>query len=128
MTDGPAPDTSVGAGLTRAREAAGLTVDQVSAQTRIRATLVRDLEADRFDSSGARVYARGHIRAIAGAIGVDAAPLLAAFDAAQGREPAPLEAIEPFAPRSPHGFSFREPQLCKMRSIAPNPISQGPQQ
>lgn len=80
-----------------------MTVDQVSASTRIRATLVRDLEADHFDSSGATVYVRGHLRAIAGAVGTDAAALLALFDASQGRPvAAPVETLDP--PRTTGGF------------------------
>ena len=84
MTPGDSA-TSLGAALRAAREAAGVTVEQVSADTRIRATLVRDLEADRFDSSGGAVYARGHLRAIATSVGADPAPLVARFDAEQGR-------------------------------------------
>ncbi|MBW8821870.1 MAG: helix-turn-helix domain-containing protein, partial [Streptomyces sp.] len=51
-TDDRSDDLTLGAALRRAREAAGLSVEDVSADTRIRATLVRDLEADRFTSSG----------------------------------------------------------------------------
>lgn len=83
MTDG-LPDTSMGVALVAAREAAGMTVEQVSARTRIRATLVRDLEAGRTESSGATVYARGHLRAIAAAVGTDPGPLVALLDAEQG--------------------------------------------
>jgi transcriptional regulator with XRE-family HTH domain len=80
VPDATLPDgASLGTALRAAREQSGLTVEQVSAETRIRGTLIRDLEADRFESSGAPVYARGHVRAIAHAIGVDEAPLLALF-------------------------------------------------
>ena len=82
------PELTLGAALREAREAAGLTVEQVSADTRIRATLVRDLEADRFASSGGTVYARGHVKSIAATLRVDAAPLLALFDQAEGTAPA----------------------------------------
>lgn len=83
----PAVEASLGATLRAAREAAGRSVEQVSEWTRIRPTLIRDLEADRFDSSGAAIYARGHLRAIATAIGVDPAPLVARFDEVTGRAP-----------------------------------------
>lgn len=85
---GPAVEQSLGAALRSAREAAGLTVEQVSATTRIRATLVRDLEADQLASSGGAVYARGHVRALAHAIGVDACPLVSLLDRAVGQAPA----------------------------------------
>ena len=62
--------TTIAARNLAAREAAGLTVEDVSGETCIRGTLIRDIEADRFASSGAPVYARGHVRAIARAVGV----------------------------------------------------------
>ncbi len=87
----PAVEPSLGATLRAAREGAGQTVEQVSEWTRIRPTLIRDLEADRFESSGAAIYARGHLRAIATAVGVDPAPLVARFDDVTGRAPVALE-------------------------------------
>jgi cytoskeleton protein RodZ len=75
-----APTTTLGRSLRTARETAGLSIEQVSASTCIRATLVRDLESDRLDSCGAAVYARGHVRAIAQALGVDPAPLIEQLD------------------------------------------------
>ncbi|MDQ1702553.1 MAG: hypothetical protein QOF57_1805 [Frankiaceae bacterium] len=77
---------SVGQSLSAAREASGLTVDALSASTRIRATLIRAIEADDFSLCGGDVYARGHIRSIARVLGVDAEPLLAEFDTAHPRE------------------------------------------
>ncbi len=91
----PAVEASLGATLRAAREAAGRTVEQVSEWTRIRPTLIRDLEADRFESSGAAIYARGHLRAIATAIGVDPAPLVARFDEVTGRAPVAAEPVRP---------------------------------
>src|SRR3954463_3800803 len=80
MTDTALPDGgSLGAALRAAREAAGLSVEDIAADTRIRSTLIRDLESDRFESSGAPVYARGHVRAITHTIGVDEKPFLALF-------------------------------------------------
>jgi cytoskeleton protein RodZ len=85
-----AEQPSLGAALRAAREAAGLTVEQVSADTRIRATLVRDLEADQLGSSGGTVYARGHVKSIATTLRVDPAPLLALFDRAAGQVVPPV--------------------------------------
>ncbi|MFZ5852317.1 MAG: helix-turn-helix domain-containing protein, partial [Actinomycetota bacterium] len=67
---------SVGARLRAARRAAGLTVEQVSAATRIRPHLVRALEADDLAACGAPVYARGHLRALANVLNLDPATLL----------------------------------------------------
>lgn len=79
----PDDDLTLGSALRGAREQAGRSVEQVASRTNIRATLIRDLEADRFASSGGLVYARGHVKSIAAAVAADPAPLLALFDQAQ---------------------------------------------
>jgi len=81
---------SVGADLARAREERGLSVEDVSGATRIRAGLIRSIEADQFDPCGGAVYARGHIRGIARFIGIDPEPLVAEFDRSHVEEPAPI--------------------------------------
>lgn len=81
---------ALGAALRAARTDAGQTVEQVSARTRIRPALLRDLEAGELASSGGEVYARGHVRSVAQALGVDPAPLLALFDETVGTRPAPV--------------------------------------
>lgn len=87
---GPTP----GAALAAARQQAGLSVEDVSAATRIRSTLVRAIEHDKYDMCGGEVYARGHIRSIAHVIGTDAEPLIADFDRRYGR-PMPKLAVAP---------------------------------
>jgi cytoskeleton protein RodZ len=71
---------SVGDTLTHAREQRGLSVDDVSAATRIRAGLIRQIEANDFRGCGGAVYARGHIRSIARVVEIDAEPLIAEYD------------------------------------------------
>lgn len=71
---------SVGSELKAARERAGLTIEQLAAETRIRPGLLAALEADDFSRCGGSVYARGHLRAIARAVGTDATSLLAQYD------------------------------------------------
>jgi cytoskeleton protein RodZ len=71
---------SIGKALAEAREAAGLSVDEVAHATRIRRTLVLGIENDDFSSCGGDFYARGHVRTIATKVGLDPAPLLAEFD------------------------------------------------
>lgn len=78
-------DSRLGSALRTARAEAGRSLEQVSARTRIRTTVLRDLEAGELASSGGAVYARGHVRSVAQALGVDPAPLLAVFDAEAGR-------------------------------------------
>lgn len=76
---------SVGQALQAARTEAGLSIDEVAAATRIRATIVRAIEKDEFALCGGDVYARGHIRSIAGVVGADSSALVAEFDAERGR-------------------------------------------
>jgi cytoskeletal protein RodZ len=71
---------TVGLLLKQAREAAGLSIDEVSALTRIRPQVIRDLEAGNLQSSGGIAYARGHIRSIAKVINADAEVLISQFN------------------------------------------------
>ena len=93
------PELTLGSALREAREAAGMTVEQVAADTRIRATLIRDLESDKLASSGGAVYARGHVKSIAATLKTDPAPLLALFDKIDGTAAVdvPALAAEPIA-------------------------------
>jgi cytoskeleton protein RodZ len=72
---------SIGSELTAARERADMTIEQLSAATRIRTGLLVAMEADDFSRCGGNFYARGHIRAIARVVKADPARLLATFDA-----------------------------------------------
>jgi len=71
----------IGTALFDARMAAGLTALQVSEITRISPEMLRRLEAGQFGACGGDVYARGHIRAFANAVGLDPEPLLAQYGA-----------------------------------------------
>jgi hypothetical protein len=72
---------SIGATLVAARQAAGLTVAEVSDRTRIRPALIRSIERDDFAACGGDFYARGHIRAIARTVGTESVPLIEEYDA-----------------------------------------------
>lgn len=80
--------------LQQAREAAGLTVEQISAITNIRAGVMRDLENNSVEICGGIAYARGHVRSIAKAINsktgkainIDADILVAELEASQSTE------------------------------------------
>jgi len=71
---------SIGAELTAAREAAGMTLEDVAERSRVRRTVIEHIEADDFTLCGGDVYARGHLRTLAGIVGADPAPLVAEFD------------------------------------------------
>ncbi len=99
---------SIGESLAEARRRAGLTVTQVSQQTRIREAIVRGIEQDDFSQCGGDFYARGHIRSIAGVVGTDPAPLISEYDAEHG-PPGALRAADVFEPSTPIKIRERRP-------------------
>lgn len=90
MTERPAPpptaavpaQPSLGARLRDARREAGLTQLELAEITRIRVGRLVEFESGDFSGVvDASVLAHGRLGAIARAVGVDAAPLVAAYDA-----------------------------------------------
>ena len=71
---------SVGLLLKEVRKSASLTIEQLSARTRIPASVIEDLERDNFNTCGGPTYARGHIRTIARVCGVGDTEILLAFE------------------------------------------------
>ncbi|HEY5354718.1 MAG TPA: helix-turn-helix domain-containing protein [Streptosporangiaceae bacterium] len=71
---------TIGETLAQARRRAGLSVSQVSEQTRIRPLIIRGIEADEYAICGGDFYARGNIRDMAEVVGVDAEPLIEEYD------------------------------------------------
>jgi hypothetical protein len=90
---------SIGEALVAARNRAGLTVSDVSATTRIREVIIRGIERDDFSACGGDFYARGHIRAIATAVGTDPRPLIEEYDSTRRIEE--IAAASVFAPATP---------------------------
>jgi cytoskeletal protein RodZ len=78
---------TVGEALAEARYRAGLTVDEVSERTRIREAVIRCIEEDDYDACGGDLYVHGYVRAIAGAIGIDAQPLIREYDLGRAEAP-----------------------------------------
>jgi 5-(carboxyamino)imidazole ribonucleotide mutase len=93
-------DVSIGATLAAARRRAGLTVSDVSDRTRVRENIIRGIEQDDYAACGGDFYARGHIRAIARAVGEDPQPLVEEYDASwrSGKDISAAEAFEPVMP------------------------------
>ena len=91
---------SIGEALADARREAGLTVAEVSRETRIRQSIIRDIEQGDFSACGGDFYARGHIRSIAGAVGTDPVPLVSEYDAEHG-PPGAIRAADIFEPSRP---------------------------
>ena len=74
---------SIGEVLAQARRQAGFTLTEVSQRTRIRETIIRGIESDDYSACGGDFYARGHIRSISRAVGIDPEPLIREYDAAR---------------------------------------------
>jgi len=74
---------SLGSLITQARKSAGLSIEDLSAATNIRSSLLREMESDSFHNCGGETYARGHIRNIATKLGVDSLIFIAAFEEEQ---------------------------------------------
>jgi transcriptional regulator with XRE-family HTH domain len=91
---------SIGGTLARARRDAGFTVAQVSERTRIREAIIRGIEQDDYSGCGGDFYARGHIRSMAQAVGVDPAPLIGEYDATL-RAPHEMTAADALRPNMP---------------------------
>ena len=91
---------SIGESLAGARRQAGLTITQVSQETRIRESIIRDIEQGDFATCGGDFYARGHIRSIAGVVGTDPVPLISEYDADHGPL-GPMRAADVFEPSRP---------------------------
>ena len=71
---------SVGSTVRTAREAAKMSIGDLSVKTRLRPALLSGIERDDFSACGGFVYARGHLRTIATLIGLDSTALIAEFD------------------------------------------------
>lgn len=103
----PAANPIVGPRLAAARERVGLTVDQLAARTRIRPHVIESIEVDDFAPCGGDFYARGHLRTLARVLGVDAAPLLAEYDATYADAPVDPRAVFEAELASSHGGGLR---------------------
>jgi cytoskeletal protein RodZ len=115
---------TVGQTVARARTEAGLSIAQVAASTRVRSTLIENIEKDDFRLCGGDVYAKGHLKSIATAVGLDPVALAADFDLQEGKvapvlpdEPAPDAA--PVRPTS-SGLAGTLGAQMSTRRIGPN--------
>jgi transcriptional regulator with XRE-family HTH domain len=98
---------SIGETLAEARRQSGLTVTQVSQQTRIRESIIRAIEQGDFSPCAGDFYARGHIRSIAGVVGADPAALVREYDEEHG-PPGSISAADIFQPATP--IKIRDPK------------------
>ena len=96
---------TLGTDIRDARERAGLSIEKVAEITRIRETVIRELESDVFSSCGGNAYARGHIRTISKLLGLDSDKLISKFAETTGDFDRPmidlLEENNVVSPRTP---------------------------
>jgi len=98
---------SIGDTLAQARRQAGLTITQVSRQTRIRESIISSIERGDFSPCGGDFYARGHIRSIASVVGTDPVVLIREYDEEHG-PPGAMRAAQIFESATP--IRIREPR------------------
>lgn len=93
--------------LREARERAGLGREEVAEQLNLNVAHIAALEEERYGALPGATYVQGYLRAYARLLGLDAAQLLAAFNASR---PAPEPAAQPAVRRRPsldHGTGHR---------------------
>jgi len=69
----PQPPQTIGEALRRAREAAGLSLDDVAERTKVRPGILREIDADGHDKLPALTYSLGFVKAYARTVGMDPA-------------------------------------------------------
>lgn len=84
---------SLGSILKQARKSAGVSIDSLAERTSIRTALLRDFELDDFSKCGGDTYARGHVRNLAHALGVEPSIFLEKFDAEQSTSTRPMHEL-----------------------------------
>lgn len=81
------PAIDIGKQLRKAREAAGMSVDDVAGDLRIHTRYVEALEANNFDMLNGPTYVKGYIRNYARLLEIDSVPLVEAYQEMAGEEP-----------------------------------------
>ncbi|GII78266.1 membrane protein [Sphaerisporangium rufum] len=97
---------SIGGTLAAARQAAGMSVAQLSGRTRIRETVIYAIERDDFSLCGGDFYARGHVRNIAKTLGLDPQAVAHQFDEEHGGPARPVRAAAVF--QAEHTIKLRD--------------------
>jgi cytoskeleton protein RodZ len=80
--------------LRGAREARGLSIEEVADRLRLNVALVLAMEEDRLGLLGAPVFARGHLRNYAALVGAPEREVMDAFEAGEVPEPTFLPALD----------------------------------
>jgi cytoskeleton protein RodZ len=97
---------SFGERLKKEREQKGISLEDISLETKIGTRLLRALEEEHFDQLPGGIFNKGFVRAYARHLGLDEEQTIADYLAAVGTPPAPPE--EPFPTQVPHRDSVLE--------------------
>lgn len=110
--------------LREAREAKGLTINQVAERTHMMTQMVENLENENFSKIAAPIYGRGFVKLYCEELGLDPKPLIAEFmDIYNGnREPTIKMRAVP-----PEPVSAPEPALAEPQAQEPSPAPEPPQ-
>src|SRR3954466_15154123 len=98
---GPEDDLPIGEQLRRAREAKGLSLDDVASRTRIPIRHLQNIEREEWDALPAATYAVGFTRNYANAVGLDGATLARELREQIGGPSHPAAAPEYYAQPDP---------------------------
>ncbi|MGI8701873.1 MAG: helix-turn-helix domain-containing protein [Nocardioidaceae bacterium] len=84
---------AIGERIHQARTRLGVSVDDLADRTRIRPYVIESIEIGNFSPCGGDFYARGHLRMLAGVLGIDPAPLLTSYDEHLAGDPVSPRAV-----------------------------------
>lgn len=112
-------DTGIGRALRKARARRGLTLEDASRGTRLRAEYIDALEREAFDELPGDIYIRSFLRSYGGFLGLNPGKVVGAYERVYGRSrpaPAPVE-------RAPALAAGENPGLPDMRPHFPWPLA-----
>ena len=114
---------SFGERLRKEREQKGVSLEDISLETKIGTRLLRALEEEHFDQLPGGIFNKGFVRAYARHLGLDEEQMVADYLAAIG--PPPVAVEEKFPVQIPHHEPPREHPSRNTRSGAPSEIPWG---
>lgn len=112
--------TGFGYTLRTAREAKGLSVQQLAGMTNMMVRTVTDLEQEDFSKIAAPIYGRGFIKLYCEAVAIDPKPLIAEFMAIYNGEKPPSA---PIAMPAPQSAPRPQPAPTPEPVVAPSPAA-----
>lgn len=106
---------SLGALISKSRNDARLTIEDLAKVTNIPATLLRDMENNNFKKCGGETYARGHLRNMAVKLGVDERIFLDLFET---EVTAPAKPIRELLNENNVTMPYQEPKRISWKVLA----------